>query len=235
MDVHERAGPAGLPVRVLRLPRQRAVVLQRAGRLRPAVGVVRRERRAQRLRRLRRGRSGQRRQPRVRAGPPAPSNHSPSLAPELARSPGSTPWPARASTSARRRRHSSTTTTRLSRPHARQACTRSATRTTRRPSRTSKSCSAPEVRWKRSPAMTERKPPDLSFTSWIDRQINEAAERGAFDNLPGAGKPLPKPTAADAAQAWLRDYLRREGVSADELLPTPLKLRKETERLAETG
>jgi hypothetical protein len=82
--------------------------------------------------------------------------------------------------------------------------------------------------------MTERKPPDLSFTSWIDRQINEAAERGAFDNLPGAGKPLPKRTGADAAQAWLQDYLRREGVSADELLPTPLKLRKETERLAET-
>jgi Domain of unknown function (DUF1992) len=82
--------------------------------------------------------------------------------------------------------------------------------------------------------MTERKPPDLSFTSWIDRQINEAAERGAFDNLPGAGKPLPKRTDADAAQAWLRDYARREGVSTDDLLPTPLKLRKETERLAET-
>jgi hypothetical protein len=82
--------------------------------------------------------------------------------------------------------------------------------------------------------MTERKPPDLNFTTWIDRQINEAAERGAFDNLPGAGKPLPKRTEEDAAQAWLRDYLRREGVSADELLPTPLKLRKETERLAET-
>ena len=81
--------------------------------------------------------------------------------------------------------------------------------------------------------MTERKPPDLSFTSWIDRQINEAAERGAFDNLPGAGKPLPK-RDEDAAQAWLRDYLRREGVSADELLPTPLKLRKEIERLTET-
>jgi hypothetical protein len=45
--------------------------------------------------------------------------------------------------------------------------------------------------------MTERKPPDLSFTSWIDRRINEAAERGAFDNLPGAGKPLPKRTAAE--------------------------------------
>jgi Domain of unknown function (DUF1992) len=79
--------------------------------------------------------------------------------------------------------------------------------------------------------MTERKPPDLSFTSWIDRQISEAEERGAFDNLPGAGKPLPKRTDEDAAQAWLRDYLRREGVSADEMLPTPLKLRKEIEQL----
>jgi Domain of unknown function (DUF1992) len=80
----------------------------------------------------------------------------------------------------------------------------------------------------------ERKPPDLSFTSWIDRQISEAAERGAFDNLPGAGKPLPKRTEEDAAQAWLREYLRREGVSAEELLPTPLKLRKEIERLTES-
>jgi hypothetical protein len=82
--------------------------------------------------------------------------------------------------------------------------------------------------------MTERKPPDLSFTSWIDRQINEAAERGAFDNLPGAGKPLPRRTDEDAGQAWLRDYLRREGVAAEEILPTPLRLRKEIERLTAT-
>ena len=67
--------------------------------------------------------------------------------------------------------------------------------------------------------MTERRPPDLSFTSWIDRQINEAAERGAFDNLPGAGKPLPKRNGADATQAWLRDYVRREGVSAEKSCP----------------
>jgi hypothetical protein len=82
--------------------------------------------------------------------------------------------------------------------------------------------------------MTERKPPGISFTSWVDQQINEAAERGAFDNLPGAGKPLPNGRQADDGQAWLRDYLRREGVSAEELLPAPLKLRKEVERLAET-
>ena len=82
--------------------------------------------------------------------------------------------------------------------------------------------------------MTERKPPEISFASWIDQQINEAAERGAFDNLPGAGKPLPRRGEADDGQAWLRDYLRREGVSAEELLPTPLRLRKEVERLTGT-
>ncbi len=82
--------------------------------------------------------------------------------------------------------------------------------------------------------MTERKPPEISFASWIDQQINEAAERGAFDNLPGAGKPLPKRGPAGDGQAWLRDYLRREGVSAEELLPAPLRLRKEVERLTGT-
>ncbi len=81
--------------------------------------------------------------------------------------------------------------------------------------------------------MTERKPPEISFASWIDQQISEATERGAFDNLPGAGKPLPRRAQGDD-QAWLRDYLRREGVAAEELLPTPLKLRKEIERLTET-
>lgn len=81
--------------------------------------------------------------------------------------------------------------------------------------------------------MTERKPPGTSFTSWIDQQVSEAAQRGVFDDLPGAGKPLPHRGEEDG-QTWLREYLRREGVSADELLPTPLKLRKEVEGLAGT-
>ena len=79
--------------------------------------------------------------------------------------------------------------------------------------------------------MTERKPREISFASWIDQQVAEAAERGAFDDLPGAGKPISR---RGGAEAWLQDYLRREGVSADELLPTPLRLRKEVERLAGT-
>ncbi len=79
--------------------------------------------------------------------------------------------------------------------------------------------------------MTERKPPEKSFPSWIDQQIIEAEQRGVFDNLPGTGKPIPATEETDYTQAWLRDYLRREGVSTEELLPTPLKLRKESERL----
>lgn len=80
--------------------------------------------------------------------------------------------------------------------------------------------------------MTERKPAGMSFRSWIDQQIEEAAGRGLFDDLPGAGKPLPK-RDEDAAQAWLREYMRREGLPTREVLPTPLKLRKEREVLAE--
>jgi hypothetical protein len=80
--------------------------------------------------------------------------------------------------------------------------------------------------------MTGRKPAGMSFGSWIDQQISEAAERGAFDDLPGAGKPLPRRRDDYDGQAWLRDYLEREGVSADEMLPPPLKLRKEREQLA---
>jgi hypothetical protein len=82
--------------------------------------------------------------------------------------------------------------------------------------------------------MTERKPPDMSFRTWIEQQIEEATERGAFENLPGAGKPLPK-GEEDAAAAWLREYVRREGVETEEFLPVPLKLRKESERLAQAA
>jgi hypothetical protein len=79
--------------------------------------------------------------------------------------------------------------------------------------------------------MSERKPPQQSFPTWIDQQIAEAEGRGVFDNLPGAGKPLPHRRDSDFTQAWLRDKLRREGVSPEEMLPTPLKLRRQSERL----
>ncbi|MDX6418598.1 MAG: hypothetical protein QOG28_3218, partial [Trebonia sp.] len=38
--------------------------------------------------------------------------------------------------------------------------------------------------------MTERKPPQMKFSTWIDQQIADAERRGVFDDLPGKGKPL---------------------------------------------
>jgi Domain of unknown function (DUF1992) len=82
--------------------------------------------------------------------------------------------------------------------------------------------------------MTERKPRGTSFPSWIDQQIADAEQRGVFEDLPGKGKPLDlKPTGGDYGDAWVRDYARREGVQPDEFLPTPLRLRREIEKLAE--
>jgi len=81
--------------------------------------------------------------------------------------------------------------------------------------------------------MTERKPEGMSFRTWIDQQIGDATERGAFDNLPGTGKPLRRDDP-DNPDAWVLDWVRREGVSTEELLPTPLRLRKQTARLADS-
>lgn len=77
--------------------------------------------------------------------------------------------------------------------------------------------------------MTERKPSDITFTSWVDQQIHEAAARGEFDNLPGTGKPLP--AEAHREGRWLRNYLQREGLSGEALLPPSLQLRKAVERI----
>jgi hypothetical protein len=82
--------------------------------------------------------------------------------------------------------------------------------------------------------MTERKPPGVSFESWVDKQIREATERGEFEDLPGAGKPLPGAGRPDDENWWLREYLRREGVTGESILPTPLLLRREIEDLPAT-
>ncbi|MFR9729824.1 DUF1992 domain-containing protein [Saccharopolyspora sp. MS10] len=81
--------------------------------------------------------------------------------------------------------------------------------------------------------MTERKPAAMTFESWIDRQIRVAQERGEFDDLAGAGKPLPGAGEAHDELWWVKGYVEREGLSGEALLPTPLRLRKEVERLPE--
>ncbi|MEV0974121.1 DUF1992 domain-containing protein [Microtetraspora glauca] len=75
--------------------------------------------------------------------------------------------------------------------------------------------------------MTERKPPGVSFESWIDRQIREGTERGLFDNLPGAGKPLPDQGKPYDEMWWIKQKLREENLTLP--LPGTLALRKEAE------
>jgi hypothetical protein len=72
--------------------------------------------------------------------------------------------------------------------------------------------------------MTERKPPGLSWESWIDKQIREAEERGAFADLPGAGKPIPDLDKPFDELWWVKAKLRREGLS---YMPPSIALRKE--------
>ncbi|MFC7640734.1 DUF1992 domain-containing protein [Streptosporangium lutulentum] len=75
--------------------------------------------------------------------------------------------------------------------------------------------------------MTERKPPGVSFETWVDRQIREATERGEFDNLPGAGKPLPAGGGPDDEMWWIRQKMQAENLSFP--LPGTLALRKKAE------
>ncbi|NNH75949.1 DUF1992 domain-containing protein [Nocardia uniformis] len=79
--------------------------------------------------------------------------------------------------------------------------------------------------------MVERKPSNLGFESWIDRQIREATERGEFDGLAGKGEPIPGAGTSVDESWWLNDYLRREGLSSDVMLPPSLLLRRDIERL----
>ncbi|MET7384914.1 DUF1992 domain-containing protein [Streptomyces sp. NPDC005529] len=75
--------------------------------------------------------------------------------------------------------------------------------------------------------MTERKPPGVSFESWVDRQIREAESRGEFAELAGAGKPLPAVTDTPYDELWwIKRKMAREGLS---VLPPTLALRKEAE------
>ena len=74
--------------------------------------------------------------------------------------------------------------------------------------------------------MTERKPPGIGFGTWVERQIREATERGEFDNLPGAGKPIADLDKPHDELWWVRQKLRREHLS---WLPPTIALRKEAE------
>lgn len=72
--------------------------------------------------------------------------------------------------------------------------------------------------------MSERKPPGVPWESWIDKQIRQAQERGEFHGLPGSGEPLSDLGKPFDQMRWVKDKLRREGLS---YMSPSVALRKE--------
>ncbi|SDU32244.1 DUF1992 domain-containing protein [Gordonia westfalica] len=63
--------------------------------------------------------------------------------------------------------------------------------------------------------------------------IREATERGEFDNLPGAGKPLDL-SDSDDPDWWVKRKIRDEDLDTSALLPAPLQLRREAQDFPES-
>ncbi|MEV2237528.1 DUF1992 domain-containing protein [Micromonospora sp. NPDC049891] len=72
---------------------------------------------------------------------------------------------------------------------------------------------------------------DLRWEASVEAQIRSAQERGEFDNLPGAGRPIAGRGLPYDESWWIRSFLEREQVPTDLLLPTPLLLRRRIEQL----
>jgi hypothetical protein len=76
----------------------------------------------------------------------------------------------------------------------------------------------------------DRCAPDQSrHESTADRLIREAIERGEFENLSGAGKPLRN---LRRGQDWVSEWVQREDLSG--VLPPEMALRREAERIVDT-
>ena len=67
------------------------------------------------------------------------------------------------------------------------------------------------------------------YETAIDRAIREATERGEFDDLPGAGKPLQMRNSGDP-DWWLKQLAEREQISPD----MTMSLRREADSFPES-
>ncbi|GAA4087278.1 DUF1992 domain-containing protein [Nocardioides kongjuensis] len=64
--------------------------------------------------------------------------------------------------------------------------------------------------------------------TWVDPQRRQAMERGEFDDLPGAGKPIPDLGATHDPDWWVKRLVERERIT---VLPAALQLRKDEAEL----
>jgi len=67
--------------------------------------------------------------------------------------------------------------------------------------------------------------------TWVDLQVRQAMERGDFDDLPGAGKPIADLGEHHDPDWWIKKLVEREHVA---LLPPSVALRKEDAELDST-
>jgi hypothetical protein len=72
--------------------------------------------------------------------------------------------------------------------------------------------------------VSERKPPGVTWESWVERQIREGMDQGAFDRLEGAGKPIAGLDEPHDEEWWVKEKLRREEVA---FLPPTLAIKRE--------
>jgi hypothetical protein len=74
--------------------------------------------------------------------------------------------------------------------------------------------------------MTDRKPPGVSWETYVDRQIREGQEQGAFTGLSGQGKPIADLDRPVDDLWWVRRKLREEQLGS---LPPALQLKRDVE------
>lgn len=64
--------------------------------------------------------------------------------------------------------------------------------------------------------------------TWVDLQVRQAMERGDFDDLPGAGKPIEGLGDTHDPDWWVKRLVERERIT---VLPPALQLRKDDAEL----
>lgn len=77
-----------------------------------------------------------------------------------------------------------------------------------------------------------RRRPSASTTAravqtWVDQTIDQAQRQGAFDNLPGAGKPLREVDTRSDPDWWVKSLIQREQLDLSGAMPGVMQLRRE--------
>lgn len=68
-------------------------------------------------------------------------------------------------------------------------------------------------------------PTPAQVSSYVEQSVQQAIRAGAFDNLPGAGKPLPPIVSSRDPDWWIRNKIASERITG--LAPDAFRLRTE--------